>query len=101
MTLGLSAETQSRCALDRGDEQGGVAVVQSGDGFAEADVGACGEAGGELEDASFAAGAGEFSGVEGGDGGVPVDVRHRGGAVADAGPGRDEAAGEVVAAEEG
>lgn len=40
-------------------------VVESGDGVAEVDEGAVGEAGRQKEDASLAAGAGEFSGVEG------------------------------------
>ena len=40
-------------------------VVEVGDGVAEVDGGACGEAGRQLEDAAFAAGAGKFSSVDG------------------------------------
>ena len=85
---------------DSGEEEHGVAVVESGDGVAQVDGDAVGEAGGQQKDAPFAAGAGEVAAVEGGDGGVPVDGGHRGDAVADAGSGLDEAAGEVVAVEE-
>ena len=46
------------CVLYRGDEQGGVAFVEAGDGVTEADGGAACEAGGQQEDASFASGAG-------------------------------------------
>lgn len=49
------------------------------------------------QDASFAAGAGEFPGVEGAGGGVPVDGGHGGAAACAA---LDEPAGEVVAMEE-
>jgi hypothetical protein len=38
--------------------------------------------------------------VQGDDRSVPVDGGHRGGAATDAGPGLDEAAGEVVAVQE-
>ena len=50
-----------------------------------------------MEDAAFAAGAGEVAAGEGGDGGVPVDGGHRG---AVAGAVGDEPAGEVVAVQE-
>jgi len=50
---------------------------RAGGGVAEADRGAGGEAGRQLEDAPFAAGAGEAAAGEGGDGGVPVDVAIR------------------------
>ena len=83
---------------DRGEQSADVGVVDSGDGVAEVDGDAACEAGGQEQDASFAAGAWELAGVQGGDGGVPVDVCHRSGAVADAGGSSDEAAGEVVAA---
>jgi hypothetical protein len=42
------------CVPDRGDELGGVVVVESGGVVAEVDGDASGEAGGELEDAAFA-----------------------------------------------
>ena len=61
-------------------------------------AGACGEAGGELEDAPFAAGDGQLPVVPGGVHGVPVDLGHRG-AVADAGAGVHEG-GEVGAVQE-
>src|SRR5712691_515302 len=74
-----------------------VPAVDAGQGFAEADGDPVGEAGGETEHVAFAASAGQAAGVQGGDRGRPVDGGHQGGAVADAGPGRDEGAGEVVA----
>jgi hypothetical protein len=77
--------------------RGDVAVVESGNGVAQIDGGAAGEAGRQLEDTPFPAGAGQFADVQGGDRGVPVDGGHQGGAVADAGGDCDEAAGEVVA----
>ena len=42
--------------LDGCDHEFEVAVVQAGDGLAEAGGDSAGDAGGELEDASFAAG---------------------------------------------
>ena len=45
---------------DGSDQAGGVVVIEPGDGVAEVNRDACGEACGELEDAAFAAGAGEF-----------------------------------------
>lgn len=48
---------------DRGDEQGGVAVVQAGDGVAEVEGDGAGEACQEQEDAAFAAGAGKAAAV--------------------------------------
>jgi hypothetical protein len=71
----MSIAPQSGRVPDRGGEQGDVALVEAGDGVAEADGDPAGEAGGDLEDAAFAAGAGEFTGVQGGDGGVPVKWR--------------------------
>ena len=64
---------------DSGEQPGNVVVVEAGDGVAEADRDACGEARRQLEDAAFAAGAGEAA-VQGGDGGVPVDGGDRGAA---------------------
>lgn len=58
---------------DRGDEQGGVAVVQAGDGVAEVEGDGAGEACQEQEDAAFAAGAGKAAAVQDGDVGIPVD----------------------------
>jgi hypothetical protein len=78
-----------------------VAGVEAGDGIAEADGGAAGEAGGEPEDPLLTAGAGELTDVERGDGSGPVDGGHRGDAVSRDGAVADEAAGEVVAVEEG
>jgi hypothetical protein len=83
---------------DRDEEKVSVVAVESGDGVAEADGDASGEAGRQLEDAAFASGAGEVSVGEGGDGGVPVDGGHRGSAVA--GAAGDEPGGEVVAVQE-
>src|SRR5580693_449658 len=89
------------CVPDCGEEERGVAVVESRDGVAQVDGDAVGEAGGQQEDAPFAAGAWEFACLQGGDGGFPVDGGHRGGAVADAGAVLDEPVGEVVAPKEG
>jgi hypothetical protein len=86
---------------DGGEQVAEVAAVQAGDGIAEADGDAAGEAGGEPEDPLLAAGAGEFTDVERGDSGGPVDGGHRGGAVSQDGGVADEAAGEVVTVEEG
>jgi hypothetical protein len=44
---------------DGGDEPGDVAVVEAGDGVAEVDRDAGGEAGRQLEDTPFPAGAGQ------------------------------------------
>ncbi len=46
---------------DGGEQPGDVVVVESGDGVAQADRDAACEAGGQQEDASFAAGVGEFA----------------------------------------
>jgi hypothetical protein len=43
---------------DGGDEQAGVGRVNAGDGTTEVDGGACGEAGCQEDDATFASGAG-------------------------------------------
>ena len=59
---------------DRLDQEADVAVVDAGDGVAEADVRPVGEAGGEAR-SCFAGRAGEPAGVQGGDGGFPVDRR--------------------------
>lgn len=82
---------------DRGDQPGGVVVVEADDGVVEADWGAFGKAGGELEDAAFAAGAWEAARGEGGDGGLPVDGCH--GDTADSAV-LDEPGGEVISAQE-
>jgi hypothetical protein len=55
------------------DDEVEVGVVQAGDRVGEVDGGAVGEAGGQTQDASFAAGTGE-AGVKCGEGGFPVDV---------------------------
>ena len=75
------------------DQQSDVAVVDAGDGLAEADGCLVGEAGGQAQHSAFAARAKELGSVQGGDGGFPV-VRRRAGAVVDE-------AGEVVAGEPG
>jgi hypothetical protein len=85
----------SGCVPDSGEEERGVAVVESGDGVAQVDGDAVGEAGGQQKDAPFPAGA------QGGDGGAPVDGGHRGVAVADAGAAGDEPGGEVITPKEG
>jgi hypothetical protein len=84
---------------DRGDQSLDVAVVEAGSSVTEIDGDAAGEAGRQHQDAPFASGAGNFSGLKGGDRSVPVDGGHRGGVIADAGAGCNEAAGEVTAEE--
>jgi hypothetical protein len=51
-----------------GEQVAEVGAIEAGDGVAEADRDACGEAGGEPEDSLLAAGAGKFAGIECGDG---------------------------------
>lgn len=82
---------------DRGQEQVGVVLVDAGDGVAEVNRDAVGEAGREQEAPLLASRAGQFSGCQRGGRGVPVDCGHVGVA---AGAVEDEAAGEVAAAEE-
>ena len=84
--------------MDRSDEQAGVVIIEPGDGVAEVDGGAGGEAGRQLENVAFAGGAGEVAAGEGGDGGFPVDGGDRGAATGAAG---DEPGREVVAVQEG
>jgi hypothetical protein len=83
---------------DRGDQSLDVAVIEAGDGVAQVDRDAAGEAGRQLEDTPFPAGAGQLAGMQGGGRGVPVDGGHRGPA---AGAVLDEPGGEVVASQEG
>jgi hypothetical protein len=45
LVVSIAAWSFSGCVLDGGDQQCGVGAVESGDGVAEADRGACGEAG--------------------------------------------------------
>ena len=45
---------------DGGDDESEVVVVKAGEGVAQADAGARGEAGGDLQDAPFAAGDGQL-----------------------------------------
>src|ERR1700678_715462 len=89
--------TPSGGVADGGDEPLEVAGVEAGGGVAEIDRDAGGDACRCRQYPAFPARAGELAGVESGDGGVPVDGGHRG---AVAGSVLDEAAGEVVAAEE-
>jgi len=79
--------------VDGLDQQADVAVVDAGDGFAEAHRSLVGEACGEAEHSSLAARAGEFAGVRRADGGFPFDGRRPG-------AGMNETA-EVVAGEPG
>ena len=85
---------------DGDEQQADVALVEAGDGVAEIDRDAAGEASGEAQDPPLAAGAGKLACVQGGDRRVPVDGGHLRGPVADAGAALDEAAGEVVAVQE-
>src|ERR1035441_3603973 len=71
---------------DGGGDQPWVALVEAGDGVAEADGVAGCEAGRDSDDALFPAGCWQAPAVKGGHDRVPVDPRHRG-AVADAGRG--------------
>src|SRR5216683_7882111 len=82
-----------------GDQQIEVALVDAGQGVVETDGDSAGDACGQEEDAPFAAAGGQFAGVEGGDGCFPVGAGQQGDAVADAGAGGDEPAGEVPAAQ--
>jgi len=70
-------------------------AVQAGERGTKVDGDSHGQAGGEAEHAFFAAGAGQPSSVEGGDGIGPVDGRHRG-AVDQAGDGVHELVEEVA-----
>jgi hypothetical protein len=63
---------------DGGDHEFRVPVVEAGEGVAQADAGAGGEAGGDLEDAPFAPGDGQLPVAPGGVHGLPVDLGHRG-----------------------
>ncbi len=65
---------------DRGDQEAQVAVVDAGDGVAEADGRLADEAGGGSQHPLLAGRAGQFAGVQGNDGGFPVD-RGRAGTV--------------------
>ena len=82
---------------DSADDVARVAAVDAGQGVVEADEGPAGDAGGQEEHPAFSSAGGEFAGAQGGDGGFPVDAGEQGDAVADAGAGSDEPAGEVVA----
>ena len=77
------------------DDEARVSAVNPGQGVVEADWGSGGDAGGQEEHPAFPSAGGEFAGVQGGDGGFPVGGGKQGDAVADAGAGRDEPAGEV------
>ena len=80
---------------DGADGEARVAAVDAGQGVVEADESSAGDAGGQEEHPPFSSARGEFAGVQGGDGGFPVGAGEQGDAVADAGAGRDEPAGEV------
>ena len=80
---------------DGADGEARVAAVDAGQGVVEADEGSAGDAGGQEEHSPFSSAGGELAGVEGGDGGFPVGAGEQGDAVADAGAGSDEPAGEV------
>ena len=82
---------------DGADDEARVAAVDAGQGVVEADRGSAGDAGGEEEHPPFSSAGRELGGVQGGDGGFPVDAGEQGGAVADAGADGDEPAGEVLA----
>ena len=72
------------------DHELDVAVIEAGEGVAEADGCAVGEAGCQAEHPVLAAGAGQAV-IQGGDRGAPVDDGQAGAVAGDA----DEAAGEV------
>src|SRR5712675_2985168 len=82
---GLLAGVLSCGVADGCDQEFQVPVVQAGNGLAEGDERAAGDAGGEGEDALFPAAEGDLPVMEGAERGVPVDPGHQGGAVADAG----------------
>jgi integrase len=82
---------------DSADDEARIAAVDAGQGVVEADEGPAGDAGGQEEHPAFSSAGGKLAGVQGGDGGFPVDAGEQGDAVADAGAGSDEPAGEVVA----
>src|SRR5258707_5759129 len=84
---GVLAGVLSCGVADGCDQELQVPVVQAGNGLAEGDEGAVGDAGGEGEDALFPAAEGDLPVMEGGERRVPVDPGHQGGAVADAGGG--------------
>ena len=82
---------------DGADDEARVAAVDAGQGVVEADRGSAGDAGGQEKHPPLPAAGREPAGVQGGDGGFPVDAGEQGGTVADAGAGGDEPAGEVPA----
>src|ERR1700739_2750868 len=82
---------------DSAHDEARVAAVDAGQGVFEADRGPAGDAGGQEEHPAFPSAGGELAGVQGADSGFPVDAGEQGGAVADAGAGGDEPAGEVLA----
>jgi hypothetical protein len=82
---------------DGTDDEPRVAAVDAGQGVVEADRDRAGNAGGEKKHPSFPSAGRELAGVQSGDGGFPVDAGEQGDAVADAGAGGDEPAGEVLA----
>src|SRR5580692_1123163 len=93
---GLRVLAVSGGVPDGGGDEREVALVEAGDGIAEADRGPGGEARGDAEDGSLAAAGRELPVVEGAGGGLPVDPgRERAAAGARGGPG--EPAGEVGA----
>ena len=81
-------------AVDHGAR---ITVVHAGQAVVEADRSSAGDAGGQEEHPPFPATGRKLAGVQGGDGCFPVGAGQERDAVADAGTGGDEAAGEVVA----
>jgi hypothetical protein len=71
--------------------------LDAGQGVVEVDRDSAGDAGGREEYPAFPSAGWQLAGVQGGDGGLPVGGGEQGEAVADAGAGGDEPAGEVVA----
>jgi len=78
-----------------------VGCVQADEGVADVHGYARGQAGGDAEHPGLAAGAWQVPGVEGGDGGGPVDVGHWRGGVGDADAGLYEVVAEVAPVQPG
>src|SRR5260370_25831396 len=88
----LAASWWVSCRVGDGcDQEIQVPVVQAGDGVAQGDERAGGDAGGELEDAPFAAADGQLPVMQGAERGVPSVPGLIGGALVVLGPGSAEA----------
>jgi hypothetical protein len=87
---------ESSSVSDGADDEAHFAAVDAGQDVAEADRDPAGDAGSDEKHPPFPAAGRQFARVQGGDSGFPVGAGEQGGAVADAGAGGDEPAGEVV-----